>query len=219
VIYQVADSDLVVPLVVQPVVVSGRVDDESQMAHRGDAKERWLEIGTSWFQNPNDWPAIPAADGPDAWQRVKVGVDFERRIGEPDDRSRRVDIVVPRENFTPVAMQPAVVSDVVQGRSSVSFRVDQPGTPILVRTSYFPNWGASGAQGPYRVAPNMMVVVPTQNEVTLSFGWSFLDVFAYLLTIAGIVIVVRHKRAQRRAIFANVAIVANGGGRGADLDK
>jgi hypothetical protein len=189
------------------------------MAHRGDAKERWLEIGTSWFQNPNDWPAIPAADGPDAWQRVKVGVDFERRIGEPDDRSRRVDIVVPRENFTPVAMQPAVVSDVVQGRSSVSFRVDQPGTPILVRTSYFPNWGASGAQGPYRIAPNMMVVVPTENEVSLSFGWSFLDAFAYVLTIAGIVIVVRHKRAQRRAIFANVANVENVAGRGADLDK
>lgn len=114
---------------------------------------------------------------------MKVGVDFERRIGEPDDRSRRVDIVVPRENFTPVATQPAVVSDVVQGRSSVSFRVDKPGTPILVRTSYFPNWSASGAQGPYRVAPNMMVVVPTQNEVTLSFGWSFLDAFAYVLTI------------------------------------
>jgi hypothetical protein len=213
VIYQVADSDLVVPLVVQPVVVSGRVDDESQMSHRGDAKERWLEIGTSWFQNPNDWPAIPAADGPDEWQRVTVGVDFERRIGEPDDRSRRVDIVVPRANFTPVAMQPAVVSDVVQGRSSVSFRVDKPGTPILVRTSYFPNWSASGAQGPYRIAPNMMVVVPTENEVSLSFGWSFVDVFAYVLTIAGIVIIVRHKRAQRRANLANV------GGHGADLDK
>ena len=213
VIYQVADSDLVVPLVVQPVVVSGRVDDESQMSHPDDAKERWLEIGTSWFQNPNDWPAIPAADGPDEWQRVKVGIDFERRIGEPDDRSRRVDVVVPRENFTPVAMQPAVVSDVVQGRSSVSFRVDKPGTPILVRTSYFPNWSASGAQGPYRVAPNMMVVVPTQNEVTLSFGWSFLDAFAYVLTLAGIVIVVRHKRAQRRANVADV------GGRSVDLDK
>lgn len=59
----------------------------------------------------------------------------------------------------------------------------------------------------------MMVVVPTQNEVTLSFGWSFLDAFAYVLTIVGIVIVVRHKRAQRRANAANV------GEHSIDLDK
>ncbi|MFM8714960.1 MAG: hypothetical protein ACKOE7_16630, partial [Actinomycetota bacterium] len=88
----------------------------------------------------------------------------------------------------------ATVTDVVQGRSSVSFRVDKIGTPILVRTSYFPNWNASGAQGPYRIAPNMMVVVPTQNEVSLNFGWSFLDIFAYVLMIAGIVVLVRWRR-------------------------
>lgn len=96
---------------------------------------------------------------------------------------------------------PPIVSGVVQGRSSVSFRVDKIGTPILVRTSYFPNWNVSGAQGPYRVAPNMMVVVPTQNEVTLSFSWSFLDVLAYALTIVGIVVLVRWRRARRVADY------------------
>ncbi len=35
--------------------------------------------------------------------------------------------------------------------------------PSLVRTSYFPNWDASGAEGPYRVAPNLMVVVPDRH--------------------------------------------------------
>lgn len=194
VIYQVANSDLVIPLAVQPIVVSGRVDEPTVLAHVGDAKERWLEVGTSWLQNPNDWLALPAANGPDSWQRVRVGIDFDRRIGEPDDRSRRVDVVVPRDAVSPVAVDLPQVSDVVQGRSSVSFRVDKVGTPILVRTSYFPNWGVKGAQGPYRIAPNMMVVVPTLNEVKLSFGWSLLDVVAYLLTIAGIVILVRWRR-------------------------
>ncbi len=199
VIYQVESSDLVVPLSIQPVVVDSRVDADSTMAHEDDAKERWLEIGTSWFQNPNDWVALPAADGPKEWQRIPVGIDFDRRIGEPDDASRRVDVVTPREPITVVNTDVAVVSDVVQGRSSVSFSVDKIGTPVLVRTSYFPNWGVSGAKGPYRVAPNMMVVVPTNNEVKLSFGWSFLDVLAYLLTIAGVVVLVRWRRANRSA--------------------
>jgi hypothetical protein len=199
VIYQVEGSDLVVPLAVQPVVVGSRSDDESTMGHPDDAKERWLEIGTSWFQNPNDWVALPAADGPDEWQRISVGIDFNRRIGEPDDSSRRVDVVTPSEPITVVNTELATVTDVVQGRSSVSFRVDKVGTPILVRTSYFPNWGVSGADGPYRVAPNMMVVVPTDNEVKLSFGWSFLDVLAYLVSIGGIVVLVRWRRASRRA--------------------
>ncbi|MFZ9076227.1 MAG: hypothetical protein ACO20Z_03795 [Ilumatobacteraceae bacterium] len=199
VIYQVEDSDLVVPLSIQPVVVDSRVDADSTMAHEDDAKQRWLEIGTSWLQNPNDWVALPAADGPKEWQRIPVGIDFDRRIGEPDDASRRVDVVTPREPITVVNTDVAVVSDVVQGRSSVSFRVDKIGTPVLVRTSYFPNWGVSGAKGPYRVAPNMMVVVPTSNEVKLSFGWSFLDVLAYLLTIAGVVVLVRWRRANRSA--------------------
>ncbi len=199
VIYQVEGSDLVVPLAVQPVVVGSRSDDESTMGHPDDAKERWLEIGTSWFQNPNDWVALPAADGPDEWQRISVGIDFNRRIGEPDDSSRRVDVVTPSEPITVVNTELATVTDVVQGRSSVSFRVDKVGTPILVRTSYFPNWGVSGADGPYRVAPNMMVVVPTDNEVKLSFGWSFLDVLAYLVSIGGIVVLVRWRRASRQA--------------------
>ena len=203
VIYEVAASDLVVPLTVQPVVVGGRTDSQADMGHPGDAKERWLEIGTSWLQNPNDWPAVPAASGPSEWQRVDVAIDMNRRIGEPDESSRRVDVVLPTEPIDVVNIEPIVVSDVEQGRSSVSFSVDKIGTPVLVRTSYFPNWNVSGAEGPYRVAPNMMVVIPTQTDVKLSFGWSLLDVFAYVLSIVGIVVLVRWRRSGRQTTIAN----------------
>ena len=118
-------------------------------------------------------------------------------IGEVDERSRRVDVVVPVEPIAQQTVVPAKVSDVVQGRNSVSFRVDTVGTPVLVRTSYFPNWSVSGAKGPYRVAPNMMVVVPTENEVKLSFGWSLLDVVAYVLTAVGIYVLVRWRRSRK----------------------
>ena len=68
-IYEVADSDLVVPLTTNPVVVKG-MDNASSRCTSGHERERWLELGTSWFQHPEDWAALPAADGPAEWQRI-----------------------------------------------------------------------------------------------------------------------------------------------------
>ena len=186
VIYQVANSDLVVPLTTQPVVVKNG---------SGDPKERWLEIGTSWFQHPEDWAAVPVANGPKSWQRIDLAVDLTRREGEPGDPSRRVDIVIPSQPIVVVASDPVQVSNVVLDDSAISFSVDKIGTPILVRMSYFPNWKVSGATGPYRVAPNMMVVIPTQLDVKLHFGYTKLDIFANLLTVIGIaILLVRWRR-------------------------
>jgi hypothetical protein len=170
-IYQVADSEVVVPLDVQPVVVEGR---------SGDQRERHLELGTSWLQHPDDWAAIPADDGPDTWQRIAVEPDLARR------EENRVDIVVPSEEIDPVALRDVEVSDVEMGQQDLSFAVDEVGVPVLVKVSYFPNWTVEGAEGPYRVAPNMMVVVPTENEVRLSFERSTSDWFFYVLTLLGI---------------------------------
>ena len=150
-IYRVADSDVVMPLAVQPVVVDDRP---------GDQRERHLELGTSWLQHRDEWAAIPADDGPDTWQRIEVEPDLARR------EENRVDIVVPSDEIDPVSLPAVEVSDVVIDEQELSFTVDQVGVPVLVKVSYFPNWVVDGAEGPYRVAPNMMVVVPTENEVT-----------------------------------------------------
>ena len=189
VVFRVSESDLVVPLTVQPVVVA--------MAS-GDPRERWLEIGTSWFQNADEWAALPAEDGPQEWQHINSEIDLTRRVGEPGASGRRVDIVTPGEAIETVALPPVVVSDVVQGQSEVSFNVDKVGVPILVRVSYFPNWKVDGAKGPFRVAPNMMVVIPTSNTVKLQYGSTSLDYTAYLLTFIGIGILVRRRRKMRR---------------------
>ena len=60
----------------------------------------------------------------------------------------------------------------------ISFDVSEPGVPVLVKISYFPNWEASGADGPFRVTPNHMVVVPTDTHVELRYGWTGVDVGA-----------------------------------------
>jgi hypothetical protein len=70
---------------------------------------------------------------------------------------------------------------------SISFDVDQVGVPVLVKMSYFPNWQVSGAAGPYRVAPNFMVVVPDDTHVELTYGRTGVEWFSYGLTALGLV--------------------------------
>ena len=62
----------------------------------GDARERFLELGTSWFQNQDDWAAMPATDGPEDWQHIEVGVD-ESQVEE-----NRVNVVAPGPIWTPL---------------------------------------------------------------------------------------------------------------------
>jgi hypothetical protein len=177
-VYTVADSDLVVPLTTQPVVVDHR---------GGDPRERNLELGSSWFQNPDDWAAMPADDGPANWQRIHVDVDQSRVEPAP---SKKVDIVVPREPIQAVSVPKVTVSNVDLGEQSMDFDVDQIGTPVLVKISYFPNWKVDGAEGPYRIAPNLMVVVPTSKHVHMYYGRVAIDYISYALTLIGIAFVV-----------------------------
>ncbi len=68
--------------------------------------------------------------------------------------------------------------------------MSRTGVPVVVKTSYFPNWEASGANGPWRLTPNLMVVVPTSRSVTLHYarsGPEWLGIFLTLIGIAGVV--------------------------------
>ena len=191
VVYRVANSDVVTPLATQPVVAN---------ISSSNPRERWLEIGTSWFQHPETWTTPIADDGPSEWQRIDVAVDESLREGEPNSNNRRVDVVKPATALTPVPLEPVVVSNVNIGEESVRFSVDKVGVPVLVRVSYFPNWKVDGAKGPYRVAPNMMVVIPASTNVNMHYGWNMLDYVAYLLSFAGIAwIVVTRRRSKQTA--------------------
>ena len=182
-LYEITDTAIVEPLSVQPVVINERP---------GDKRERWLEIGTSYFQHMNEWSALPVDNGPDEWQRIEVEADASRSAGEPGGPGREVDIVKPVAGSTinTVSINPVVVSDVKVEQESVSFSVDRVGVPVLVKVSYFPNWQVKGASRLYRAAPNMMVVVPTEKNVTLSYEPSGLDRSSYAVTLFGIVMAV-----------------------------
>jgi hypothetical protein len=108
----------------------------------------------------------------------------------PGTSGRKIDIVQPTEPIQPKQLEPVTVSNVQLGDQDLRFSVDKVGVPVLVKISYFPNWKVSGAEGPYRIAPNLMVVVPTSKDVHLTYERSTLDYLAYLLTLLGIAMLI-----------------------------
>ena len=133
----------------------------------------WLDDTVSWYMDPQRWDVPLAASGPPEWQRIQPG-----------------DIPATRPVGT------TAVSNVSTGTDTISFDVTQVGVPVLVKASYFPNWKVSGADGPYRVSPNLMVVIPTSNHVSLHYGWTGVDLLAWGLTLLGMIGVVWLVRAR-----------------------
>jgi hypothetical protein len=93
------------------------------------------------------------------------------------------------------------VSEVRVEAERIRFRVDRPGSPVLVKVSYHPRWRATGARGPYLASPALMVVVPTAQEVTLEYeGRNANDWLGLGLTAAAIVacvLLARYGRSPR----------------------
>jgi LPXTG-motif cell wall-anchored protein len=56
----------------------------------------------------------------------------------------------------------------------------------MVKVSYFPNWTATGAEGPWRATPSLMVVVPTQKDVVLEFRDTWAESGGKVLTVVGV---------------------------------
>ena len=177
-IFEVAHSDPVIGLDELPVVI-----DNLQ-----DAGYDWLEVSVAAFQIPAG--PVLAAEGPDQWPTLNLADPGPGLVAPRVSPIGRVAVMqalsdrlaqIPRPTI-----QPASVSDVTWENQSISFKVDRTGTPILIRASYFPNWTATGAHGPYRVTPNLMAVVPTAQQVTLQYSRSPVEWLALALTLAGI---------------------------------
>jgi hypothetical protein len=167
-VFEVAGSELVTPLAFKPAVITNV---------KGGARG-WLDVSVNWFDDPSRRDVPLAQSGPKDWPRVPVSYQASttNKVGST--------VVI---GATPLeAVAPSQVRNIRQGDDRISFDVDKPGSPVLVKVSYFPNWKASGAKGPWRVTPNLMVVVPTSRHVSLHYGYTPVDVGGWLLTFAGI---------------------------------
>jgi hypothetical protein len=83
-------------------------------------------------------------------------------------------------------LAPAGVSDVSVEDRRISFSVASPGVPVLVRASWFPGWRVSGAREIHHAGANMMLVVPDDTTVTLTWHKPVFVWVGYLTTLAGL---------------------------------
>jgi hypothetical protein len=160
-IYLIKDSPLVAPLANDPVVLSGVKPGPASWL--GDATKEGPAL--SWYGDPSKWNVELAQSGPPDWPRTSVS---------------SIHPTVKHVGTTQVTA-------VTQTDSSINFHVSRVGTPVLVKVSYFPNWHANGADGPWRVTPNLMVVVPTSHDVSLTYGSSGADYLGLVATLIGLV--------------------------------
>jgi hypothetical protein len=152
-----------------------------------EGEEEFVFMAVEWFDDLDNLDHWVVADGPEDWVR------FDELDG-PYDLGPALDTAG------------AAVSDVVIEDHKISFTTTAVGVPHLVKTSYFPNWRAAGAEGPYRATPSLMVVVPTQSEVSLQFGRTWAENLGMVLTILALGFIgwwVSRKRAMRRPVPAD----------------
>ena len=126
------------------------------------------EAALDWYDQAGRLDEWLVEEGPDDWPRV--GADL---VGL---------------GTRPIAGG-GLVSDIVVDNHKISFRTTAVGVPHLVKVSYFPNWTAEGADGPYRAAPALMVVVPTDEDVSLEFRSTWAEQVGMALSIGGLLFV------------------------------
>ncbi|MEL7209008.1 MAG: hypothetical protein AAGK32_12400, partial [Actinomycetota bacterium] len=114
VVFDVAGSGLVEPLAFEPMVVTGRTEAQAS-GEESRFDLGWLGQAVTFYNDPGNYRSLPAEDGPAEWERAVSLLPVD---GEP--------------------VAPTQVSEVRAGTSSISFSVDQVGTPVLVKASYFP---------------------------------------------------------------------------------
>jgi hypothetical protein len=143
--------------------------------------EPFFDAALDWFDDVTRLDRWVVAEGPAEWPRIAA-------IAPGDARER---IAVTGE-----------VSDVVLEANRISFHTTAVGVPHLVKVSYFPNWKATGAEGPYRAAPSLMVVVPTSEDVVIEFRNTTPEYAGMALSaagVAGVLVLFFLGRRKRRA--------------------
>ncbi len=171
-IYELPPTDLVVAADHVPAVyevperglLASLIGSETVTGADGQPLPSFHDLALQWYDDLDNLDRWIVAGGPESWPRI------ESLDQLPDNAiSSRVH-----------------VTDVVVDNEEISFTTDGIGVPHLVKVSYFPNWKAEGADGPWRATPSLMVVVPTANHVVIRFQDTWAETYGRWLSIAGI---------------------------------
>lgn len=122
------------------------------------------DAALDWYDDVDHLDRWMVAEGPATWPRID---SVEARQAQP-------------------LAATGTVTDVVLESHRLSFHTTAVGVPHLVKVSYFPNWRAINADGPYWAAPSLMVVVPTDEDVVLEFDNTWAETGGMALTGAAL---------------------------------
>ena len=131
----------------------------------GEELPSFFDMALTWYEDVDNLDRLVVTDGPEEWPRIE---SIEER---PD-----VALDAPAD----------AVSDIAVENHKISFSTTAVGVPHLVKVSYFPNWTATGADGPWRATPSLMVVVPTSEEVVLEFQDTWAETGGKIATLVGV---------------------------------
>ncbi|MBU1226253.1 MAG: hypothetical protein KJ698_03435 [Actinobacteria bacterium] len=148
-----------------------------------DGEGSFNEAALGWYDDVDGLDRWLAEDGPAVWPRVSTL-----------DSSTRAPLRATGE-----------VTDIVLEDHRISFTTTAVGVPHLIKVSDFPNWQATGAEGPWRAAPSLMLVIPTEEQVVVDFRNTWVETdgmvitVVTLLTLAGLGYWRRQRRLQAEA--------------------
>lgn len=166
---QVADFVPSVYEVPERGLLAALIGSETVKGADGEPLPSFHDMALQWYEDVDNLDKWVVADGPESWPRID---SVDERGSEP----------------TGAAF--GAVTDVVVEDHRISFRTSEVGQPHLVKVSYFPNWQAEGADGPWRATPSLMVVVPTQEEVVITFNDTWAESVGKVMTVLGILALV-----------------------------
>jgi hypothetical protein len=176
-IFRLPETDMVEVLTHQPAVYpapergvfASLIGSETVTGPDGEPLPSFHDMALEWYEDIDNMDRVVTADGPEEWPRIQ-------------DVAERPDV--------PLAEHPNAVSNVVVEDHRISFTTEAIGVPHVVKVSYFPNWRATGAEGPWRATPSLMVVVPTEEEVVIEFSNTWAETGGKILSLLGIVALV-----------------------------
>jgi 6-pyruvoyl-tetrahydropterin synthase related domain len=129
------------------------------------------------------------------WYRTVKWLDVQLAYASKGDKDARAAFANPgplpvRDLPHQALRNPGPVPSRMVGDDQLEFTTDRIGEPHVVKVSYFPNWHAEGAEGPWMLSPGLMVVVPTQAHVRLVYRDTPVEEAGKALTVAGVAVLV-----------------------------
>lgn len=173
-IFKLPDTEKVEVLSHEPAVyesaegslLTAFLGGDERVGPDGEPLPGFHDMALDWYEDIDQMHRVVVADGPEDWPRI----DY---LSERPDR--------------PLNAPADAVTDIVIEDHRISFSTEAVGLPHVIKVSYFPNWTATGAEGPWRATPSLMVVVPTESQVVIEFRDTWAESGGKILTLLGVI--------------------------------